>query len=235
MKKLKKVLKISGISISVFLVILMVVPFLFEGKIIKLVKEQINANVNAKVEFESLNLSLIRSFPHLNVGLKKLSVVGYGKFKNDTLVCFDKLTIVLNLMSVIKGDEIKIRKIALEEPKIYVKVLANGKANWDIAKPSKDTAKVDTTASTTKFKMALKSLEINNGTLVYDDLSLKILAGMKNLNFNLSGDFTDELTSLRNKLDIAALTVVYDNVKYLNKVKIEFDAKIDAEIGRAHV
>ena len=63
MLNMKKFMKITGIVILAFLGLLVVLPFAFQGKIMKIAKEQINNNLNAKADFENLSLSLLRSFP----------------------------------------------------------------------------------------------------------------------------------------------------------------------------
>ena len=73
---LKKILKITGISLGVLLVILFVAPFIFKGKIIAIAKEQINKNINAQVDFKDLSLSFFRHFPRVSVALEDLQVIG---------------------------------------------------------------------------------------------------------------------------------------------------------------
>ena len=64
---MKKFLKITAIVLAVLVILIIIVPFAFQGKIIKIAKEQINKNVNAKVDFDKLKLSLWKSFPNVNV------------------------------------------------------------------------------------------------------------------------------------------------------------------------
>lgn len=169
---MKKFLKISGISLLVAFIILLALPFLFKGKIIQSIKDETNKNINAKVNFsDDIGLSLIKSFPKLQLDIKQLSIVGIDTFKNDTLAYLPELSVTMNLMSVIKGDKIEINRIYLKEPMLNILVLENGKANYDIAKA--DSSAAETSAST--FKMALDELEVSNGNLVYEDKSLTFL------------------------------------------------------------
>ena len=94
---------------------------------------------------EDIGLSLIKSFPKLQLDIKQLSIVGIDTFKNDTLAYFPELSITMNLMSVVKGDKIEINRIYLSEPMLNILVLENGKANYDIAKA--DSGATDTSAS----------------------------------------------------------------------------------------
>ena len=60
---MKKKLKIIGISFLILLLLLIASPFIFQSQIKDMVKNFINNNVNAKVEFNDVDLSFIRSFP----------------------------------------------------------------------------------------------------------------------------------------------------------------------------
>ncbi len=234
MKKImKKIMKITGIVFLVVIILLILTPFLFKGKILQIVKDQANQNLNAKVEFDDFNLSIFKSFPALSVELDKLSVVGIDSFATDTLVAFNKFYVDLNLMSVVAGDEIKIRAIVLDNPRINAKVLHSGKANWDIVKDTtaSETEEVkEESSEETKFKIGLKRFEIINAQLIYDDKSLDVLAKITNLNFKLKGDMTQDLTVLNILSSIDSLTVKYGAVKYLNRATINFKSDIEADM-----
>ena len=66
---MKKALKITGIVVLVLIVLLAASPYLFEGKIKSLIKENVNKNINAKFDFVDADLSLLRSFPQATVTL----------------------------------------------------------------------------------------------------------------------------------------------------------------------
>src|SRR4051812_49420344 len=94
---LKKIAKITGITLAVLIVILFVAPFIFKSKIIAIAKEQINKNINAKVDFKDLNLSFFRHFPRVSVALEELQVVGHDEFAKDTLISAKEIDVAVNL------------------------------------------------------------------------------------------------------------------------------------------
>jgi Na+-transporting methylmalonyl-CoA/oxaloacetate decarboxylase gamma subunit len=53
-------LKITGITLVVIFLLLLVLPVLFKGKIIEIAKNEINKTMNAKVDFSRLSLSFIK-------------------------------------------------------------------------------------------------------------------------------------------------------------------------------
>ena len=73
---MKKVVKISATIIVIFIVLLLVLPFAFKDKIIGIVKDEANKMLNAKLEFEDLDISFFSHFPKASIALEKLSISG---------------------------------------------------------------------------------------------------------------------------------------------------------------
>lgn len=197
-----------------------------------MVKEQANANLNAKLEFTDLSLSMLRSFPALSIRIDELSLSGINEFEKDTLVKFNYFQTDVSLGSVIFGDQIEIKAISLDKPIVNAIVLENGKANWDIAK--EDTTaieeEVDTLAEPTKFSIGLKKFEIIEAKIKYDDRASKMKAKIDTLDFLLKGDLSESETSLDIKTSIAQLSFFMDGIKYLNKAKLSFKSDFKANM-----
>ena len=85
-RTVKKTLKIAGITLGVILLLLLILPFAFQGKLAKLVKEEGNKMLNAQFDFRTLNISLLRNFPSASVSLEDFWLKGTGPFENDTLI-----------------------------------------------------------------------------------------------------------------------------------------------------
>jgi len=227
---LKKIAKITGISLAVILLILFVAPFIFKGKIIAIAKEQINKNLNAQVDFKDLSLSFFRHFPRVSVALEELQVIGTDVFPKDTLISAKEIDVAVNLFSVIGGKNMKIYSVNIDEPRIHVIVNKDGKANYDIAKP--DTAAAtpaDTAAS--PFQMSLQHYAINNAYISYNDASMGMSTELVNFTHEGSGDFTSDLFTLKTNTKADAITFTYGGIPYLNKTKtgIDLDVEVDAK------
>ncbi|MBS1608238.1 MAG: hypothetical protein JSS70_05610 [Bacteroidetes bacterium] len=229
---MKKVLKITGISLLVLIVAAFAIPILFKGKILTIVKSSINKNINAKVDFKDLSLSLFRHFPKLSVALENISVVGVDEFAKDTLVSAEKLDASVNIMSVITGSEIKVAGVYLESPRIHALVNKNGKANWDITKP--DTAKASADTSSSSFKMQLQKYAIKNGYVYYKDEEGNMSAEIAGLDHEGSGDFTQDIFTLTTNTQTAAASFNYGGIPYLTNAKTDIgaDIKIDNKTSR---
>jgi hypothetical protein len=221
-----RILKWSGITLLLLIITIIALPFLFKDKIIEMAKNEINNNVNATVTFGDFDLSLFSSFPDFRFAINDLRVIGKDKFDGDTLCSIPALKLDLDLMSVINGDKYEINSIELEKARIFVKVLPDGSANYDIAKPSADTATAAPSTEPTKFNMALKSLEIDHAYIVYDDATLPMKAVLDDFTHTLEGDFTQDLFDMETMTTIERFTCEYDGVPYLSNVKTSVKADL---------
>lgn len=203
------------------------VPFLFKDEINAALKEEINKNLNAKVDYGSFDLSLLRSFPNFSFSIDDVSVAGIGEFKGDTLAYIKNFRFTLDIMTVINKEKYKILQVILTEPKIHALVTKDGKANWDIAKPSTD--KTTTTSESSNFAFQINKYAIEKGDIVYEDLKGKIYASVQDLDFSGSGDVTTDVYDFITKTEIASLTYRSGAVAYLSAAKIKADntVKID--------
>ena len=68
---MKKFLKIAAVLFALFFVAALVAPMAFRGKAEQLVKQQANALLKARLDFERLDISLLRHFPHASVAPKR--------------------------------------------------------------------------------------------------------------------------------------------------------------------
>jgi hypothetical protein len=226
-----RILKWSGITFLLLLILIIVAPFIFKDKIVQIVKDEANKNLNAKVDFGDFDLTLFSSFPDFRFKIQNVSVINIEPFKGDTLAYIKELSFDLNIKSVIAGDKYQINSLVVDEPKINGIVMVDGKANWDIAKPSTDTTGVTPSdTSATKFAMKLKSLEIKHANITYNDMQGNMTAALKDLNYTLSGDFTQDNFLLSNLLEIAETSFNMGGVGYLTKVKTRFKADLDMDM-----
>jgi hypothetical protein len=225
-----RILKWFGIILLVLLVLIISAPFLFKNQIVQFVKDTANKELNAKVNFGDFDLSLFRSFPDFSLSVDNVSIANIGEFEGDTLLVSKNLRVGLNLMSVIKGDKYEINEISLDQPRIEAIVLKNGKANWDITKPSADTTKEVPAADSKPFKMGLKKFEIKNGYIVYDDASLGFKTELAGMNYKLKGDFSEDIFDIETLLEVDKMSMAYGGISYMNKVKTRVKAGINANM-----
>lgn len=227
---MKKGLKIAGITLAVIFVLLLILPFAFQGKIKDVVKSEANKMLNAKLEFSDLSLSLIRNFPNASVTLKDISLSGINEFEGDTLIKADNAHATVNIMSLFGDAGYEISKIKIEHASVLAKVSEDGKANWDIMKDDEKKGSEDSDTTSTAFKLKLKSVEIKKSSIVYDDRQAKIKFAADDLDLTLSGDLTSDRTTVKTDFKAQAVSVIMENIPYLSKAVIQGDVQVDADL-----
>lgn len=232
MKLLKKILKITGITTLVLLLILICIPFLFGKQIKEAVKNYINQEVNADVYFGDIGISVFSNFPNLTVTLDDFGVAGREEFKGDTLVDCQHFGVVVNLWSLL-SDKYQVSKITLDEPTIHAKVLADGKANWDIMKPSTDSvpaaaAATDTTPAA-PLALELSAYRISGADVTYDDRASKMYLKVSNLEHKGSGDFQNDNYDFETTTTADSVTFRMEETSYLSQAKIDADITVNID------
>ncbi len=224
---MKKLIISITIIIGIIIATLIIVPFFFKDKLVDLIKQQANKSINATVNFNNnIGLSLIKNFPNFTINIKDLSVIGINDFEGDTLISWDNLEATVDVMSVINGEQIIIRKILVESPVINAKVLANGKTNWDITK-SDSSKNQNTDTAQTKFNISLKKLKINNANIAYNDKVMGINTHLTGMDYDMIGDFTQDIFELNILSSIKQFDLVYGGITYLRKVNTGINVKLD--------
>ena len=78
---LKKILKYFGFTLLSIIALLILLPIIFKGKIVDMVKEEANKSLNAKVDFGDFDLGLISTFPNFNFEINDVKVDGIDQFE----------------------------------------------------------------------------------------------------------------------------------------------------------
>lgn len=223
---IKKIFKIVLISLLVLIGVAFAVPYLFKSQIIAKVKKEINAKLNARVDFKEVNISFFRHFPRVAVGLDELYITGTGVFAADTLLAAKQIDAAVNIMSVINGSNMTIYSVFVESPRIHAIVTKDSLVNWDIVKPDTIAA---TAGADKPFKMELQQYEINNAYISYKDETAAIGTEIFNLNHSGSGDFTADLFTLKTNTTAESVNVSYGGISYLSNAKAAAAADIQVD------
>jgi hypothetical protein len=226
-----RILKWSGISFLFLIIIAILLPILFKSQIVNYIKAEANKNLNATLDFDTddVELSFLSTFPNFTLSVPNLSLEGKDEFKGLKLADIKKLTVKFNLWSVMGGDQYEVKEIHLDQPKIYVKVTEDGKANYDIAIP--DSTKKEPEEPST-FKLALKKYTIKDGMFVYDDLYYKTYMKLEDIQHKGSGDITASVYDLITKTTAKGVTLAYDGTKYINEVDLDLDATLGIDMTK---
>lgn len=233
---MKKFLIILGVIIVLFIAAIIVLPIIFKDDIQQALDDTMEESINARVYYDvdKLSLSLIKNFPDITVSLGDFGIVGVEEFSEDTLVSVKKFEVTVDIMSAITGSQIKVEEILLDQPRILVLVLPDGKANYDIAKASEVEEETPATenpdSSESDVSIGIKKWTITDGKLVYMDQSLGFYTSLIGLNHEGSGDFTLDIFDLTTKTVINDVSLGYDGVEYVSNKRLEADVTLNMNL-----
>jgi len=190
------------------------IPFIFKDKIAARIDQEIAQSVNAKVLYslDNISLSIFSRFPNVSANVKNLGIVGNTPFQNDTLAKLDELQIDFNLKSVLFDDYPTLTGIHLNGGSLYIKVLEDGTANYDITYPSD--ASTPTEEST--MRIGVDQIEINDLNLIYDDRQLDYFMALGGINAVGNGEFTADVYELPIEMEALVGDITYEGTSYLS-------------------
>ncbi len=224
---MKKIL----ISVGAFFVLLIstvvAIPFIFKDKIVQAAKDAANQEINAILNFESIDVSLlqnIKNFPDITLVVHNPFISGIGKFAGDTLVKMEALKLALDIKSVFQTEKpMNIHGIELVNAYIYALVAEDGQANWNIAKQTSEKKEES------KFWLAIKEIKLNNVNIVYKDIPANNSAEVYGLNHKARGNFSNNLVKYASETSIEEMSYYKGLVPYLKSAKLENESVIEID------
>lgn len=210
---MKKIIFITLGVFFFFLVAAIALPFLFKDKIAARIDQEIAQSVNAKViyDVDNISLSFFRRFPNISANVKDLDIVGNAPFERDTLVSLRELQIDFNLKSVLFDEYPTLTGVHLNGGNLYIKVLEDGSANYDITYPSETT----TESTESNMRIGVDQIEVNDLNVVYDDRQLDYFMALGGINAIGNGEFTADVYELPIELEALIADVTYEGTSYL--------------------
>lgn len=231
---MKTALKIAGGLLAVIIALMIIVPIALSGKIGDIVKKEANEMVTATVDFSKLDISLFRHFPKASLDLEDFSVTCHGGFEGDTLVAANRISVVVDLFSIF-GESFEVSKIILDAPEINARVLADGKANWDIMKPSGEAeqpAEEDAAEESgeSSFKLSVTDFRIEKAKIFFTDEAAKMHFHVAPLDVALKGDLSAEQTTIRTEVAAGDITFVSDGTTLAKGIEATLKAAVAADL-----
>ena len=223
-KRLKKILKWTGITFLVLLLALILIPIIFKNQIKEMVVDEVNKNLNAELSVGDFDLTFISTFPNMTVELYDTKLVGKDKFKGVELVKMKKMSANVGFWSVIAGDQVEVNEIHIEKPIIDIRILEDGFANYDIVKSDDEKTKEEL-EEPSNFKLSLKEYSITDGQIKYDDRLYDMYMVLDGIDHTGKGDLTADKFNFETVSDVEKCTYRMYGIDYLTEVKT--DAKVN--------
>jgi hypothetical protein len=213
---MRRALIALALTLGVLLTALVVTPLLLRDRLLKLVVDQANQQLNATVQIGDASASFFGDFPRLSLTLSDVAVKNHAPFEGTTLLAADELGLSVDVLALIQRGEVDLRGLSLRGAALNVLTDADGNSNTDIMKPAEATATPE--AESSAFHVKLQGYELEDVNLHYEDDGL--LVTVLDLDHAGEGDFTQDLVALNTTTSIAALTVQDGGVSLLDKTRL---------------
>lgn len=232
--KLKKALKITGISLGsligfVIILVLVVCWIVFSSSgLTKVAEKAIDKYSPARAKIDDVDLTLVGSYPFLGFRLNGLVVYDDMEASPyDTLAAIDAFTVTVDFKTLYKERKIILTNLFLNGVSANLFTAADGSSNLDVFGTSdEEEEEPETDDGGMNIYADLQKISVKDINASYKDLSSGIDAGINRLDIELKGllnyDSLDAKAGIRLASVKAAIQTDSMNVAaYLNDIGLE--------------
>lgn len=227
---LKKILKRVTSLLLIIVVLLISIPYVFKDKIVSVVTNTVNENINATVTFKEADLSLFKKFPLVSLTLNELTVTNKGLFVGDTLFNSEALSLSMKITELFKKSDVPIivQSIAVANGNINLFLNEEGKGNFDIVKETKDS---NNSSSENSISLNIETYELTNINFKFHDSKTNTRVNIENIKHTGKGNLTKDIFNLDTKTT-AFLSFDADKTNYLDHVEISLNALLGIDLKK---
>ena len=228
----KKIAKISGITLGVLLLLAIAIPYFFEDQIKARIERALNESVDATIRFEDADLSLFRNFPKATVSIEKMAIINKAPFEGDTLVAFDELHLKMGIGELFNGadEPLSVESIATKNGLLNIIINKEGIGNYSIA--LKDKKSTESQSKSKPLALKIQSYEIANYTFRYTDESSKLKMQLDSIQHSGIGDFRNSVLDLDTQTT-TSVSLSMDKMNYMNRVPITLKAILGIDLNQS--
>jgi hypothetical protein len=225
MKKFAKIFFISVLSLLVVLIVTISIALWLvftPERFTPIVRKQADKFITCRTEIGEVELTFFSTFPNFGLKVKQFALINpMAGSQSDTLVQVDEMIGIIDAAAWWKRDELILIGLELNGGTVNVFTDSLGNTNYNIT-PTGTTAAPETEAETTLPKIDIRKLALNNVTLNYNDLSLKLNTVIRNLSAEVKGMVDHDSISGIIKAESPSISFVYGGEKYLQQASVNF-------------
>lgn len=224
LKRFLKILKWFLITLFSVMTLTGALLIIFKDDIKSYAVEEINANLNKKLNVSYIDVSFWSTFPNLTLSFDDVLI--HDKFdtlqKIDTALYAEKMMLKLNPIDAFKGNY-SVKKIEINTAQIHLKVDEQNRVNYDFLKPSKN-------QNQENFDFVLEQIDLTNTAFSYSNTITNQQYSAYLNDLSLNGDFTASVFTLHARTSLKIEKIKSDAITLINNknANCEIDIAIDA-------
>ncbi|MGM0572303.1 MAG: AsmA-like C-terminal region-containing protein, partial [Bacteroidota bacterium] len=195
------------------------------------VKQEVNEQVDAEVDFGRFRLSVLRDFPDVSLSINDILVVNEAPFEGDTLADIGRVMVTIDLRSLFGDGGYEIKRIRFDSPHLYLQYLEDRSANWNIFPAVDEVDDEIASAEPSNFNLALQRIDIEDASLSYHDDVFLTYIDLEGLNGRFTGDLTQDITILDTRnARVESFSLRYDRIPILSNVRLDVMAEVEMNL-----
>ena len=196
----KRWLRITGVAVAVFVLVVILLPFLINVNSFRpKIESEASSALGRQVTVGDLSLSILSA----SVRAENIVIADDPAFSKSPFVTAESLKVGVELIPLIFSKQVKVTHITLEKPQIALLKTAGGEWNFSTigGASAQKTTESSKPAESTPTNFSVAKLDVNHGTLsvgstkssgkpaVYDDVNISVE------HFSFTSPFTFKLST----------------------------------------
>lgn len=195
---------------------------IFEKDVIRFASDKLNSNLNSEIKFESVDLTILKTFPYASLEFKNVSCNEYlpGKKKVDPLFKASYLYLQFNIWDLFSG-KYAVKRITLRNADLNLYRDKQGRDNWHIWKESKGPR-----PEKEKFSFRLSAVKLDRVRVNYTDFQSDGFVAMDVKDLYFSGNFTEEQYKLSSEANVMLNRLQWGKASVPGPLELELNATV---------
>lgn len=212
-------------SVLGLVLLLWILALVFEKDVIRFATEKLNSNLNSEISFESVDLTILKTFPYASLEFKNVSCNEYLPSKKPVKPLFKAsyLYLQFNIWDLFSG-KYSVKRITLRDADLNMYRDKNGHDNWHIWKEDKNPQ-----PEKEKFSFKLSAVKLDKVRLNYIDLQSDGYIEMDVKQLYLSGNFTEKKYKLSSESKMLLKRLQWGEASVPGPLQLELNATLQVD------
>ncbi len=237
---MKKTIIIILSIISVFIIALIAIPYIFKDEIKDEILRDINRNTDLEISIKDYDLSLISNFPKFTFSFEDVKVVDSNK---NEIVNIEEISAEIDSKDLIVDKSISINSISVIKPTINYTLTNDSLATAQKTTENISSEELENTlteseplteeqpnGNTKSLSLNISSYQIVDANITIKDENNNDFIVINNLNHNGFGLFQNETLTLNTHTSIDNFSINQDKKSLVKNAKIFGDVTLDLDL-----
>lgn len=222
---LRRLLVTVVVSIVSLVLLSWALVLIFEKDVIRFASDKLNSNLNSEIRFESVDLTILKTFPYASLEFKNVSCNEYlpSKKKVDPLFKASYLYLQFNIWDLFSG-KYSVKRITLRNADLNLYRDRQGRDNWHIWKEDKNPR-----TGKEKFSFRLSAVKLDRVRVNYTDFESDGFVAMDVKDLYFSGNFTEDQYKLSSEVNLVLNRLQWGKASLPGPLDLELNATLQVD------